>query len=255
MKKALILFVFLFFGSISSAQTIDLETEKAIIKQTLSQYLDTNPNSIASYIKGRKGYEMIQFGLVVGTVMEEVSIQNQEIKNALDSLEFVSKAIENELKERKINVYVNDTLFAYQYKPALKNLKNKDDWQTEYSYLLEDFEENKHVRLDTIIGKEYIDLIKKQIDFKGTNQPILLNQLNHSYYEFSSSDKICQDEYCVKLDKIFRLVLNSNATKACYLVSFYCRKEEICRSFIFIRKEKDQWIYVDEYPSWLIDEA
>ena len=63
----------------SFSQKIDFETEKKIIQQTLRQYLDTNPNSIASYIKGKKGYEMLEFAYKMGVVMQKDSIKKQEL--------------------------------------------------------------------------------------------------------------------------------------------------------------------------------
>lgn len=97
----------------SFSQKIDFETEKKIIRQTLSEYLDANPNSIASYIKGRKGYDILQFGYKMGVAMEEDSIKKQEIIHVLDSLDYISNSIVEELKNRKIRVHINDTLYAY----------------------------------------------------------------------------------------------------------------------------------------------
>lgn len=239
----------------SFSQNIDFETEKKIIRQTLSQYLDTNPNSIASYIKGRKGYDMLQFGYKMGVVMEEDSIKKQEIIHVLDSLDYISNSIVEELKNRKIRVHINDTLYAYQYKPVNNDLRKDADWENEYKYLLEDFKYNKLARLDTIIGEEYIDLIKRQIHYKGTDKVFSVKELDHLYYQFTTEKDSCIDEYCINADKVYRAVFNDSFTKGCYLFSFHCSNNRICRSFIFIRKEQNEWIYVDEYPSWIVDES
>lgn len=252
--KLLLHVVFTLFTVNSFSQKIDFETEKKIIRETLSQYLDTNSNSIASYIKGKKGYDMLQFGYRIGSVIEEDSIKKQEIIHALDSLDFISNSISQELKKRKIRVQISDTLYAYQYKPVNNDLRKNADWDNNYNNLLDDFKYNNMARLDTIIGEEYIDLIKKQIHYKGTDKLFSIKELDHSYYQFTTENDSCNDEYCFKAEKVYRAVFNDSFTKGCYLFSFYCRDNQICRSFIFIRKEQNQWIYIDEYPSWIIDE-
>lgn len=250
-----ILTIILSFITINSfSQKIDFETKKKIIKHTLSQYLDTNPNSVASYTKGKKGFDMLQFGLKMSIAMEEDSIKKQELIITLDTLDQFSNSILEELKNRKILVSISDTIYAYKYIAGNNNLKNNEDWQIKYSSLLEDFEENDLVRFDTIIGKEYIDLIKKQIDYKGSSKAFSVNELDQSYYQFSKNNTPCNDEYCFRADKVYRAVFNDSFTKGCYLFSFLCQDNQICRSFIFIKKEQNQWIYVDDYPSWIVDE-
>jgi len=253
--KIIINLIFILFTINSFSQKIAFETEKKIIQQTLSQYLDTNPNSVASYIKGKKGYEMLEFAYKMGIAMEEDSIKKQELIHVLDSLDFISNSISTELKNRKIRVQISDTLYAYMYKPLNNDLRKNEDWENEYQYLLEDFKYNKSARLDTIIGEEYIDLIKRQIHYKGTDKLFSVKELDDSYYEFTTENDSCNDEYCFKTEKVYRAVFNDSFTKGCYLFSFYCRDNEICRSFIFIRKEQNQWIYVDDYPSWIVDES
>lgn len=253
--KILFSLIFSFVTLNSFSQKIDFETEKKIIKETLSQYLDTSPNSIASYIKGKKGYKMLQFAYKMGIVMEEDSLKKQELIHVLDSLDYISNNISAELKNRKIRVQISDTLYAYQYRPINHDLRKKADWENEYQYLLDDFKYNNLARLDTIIGEEYIDLIKRQIHYNGTDKLFLVKELDHSYYQFTAEKDSCTDEYCIKADKVYRAVFNDSFTKGCYLFSFHCSNNQICRSFIFIRKEQNQWIYVDEYPSWIVDES
>lgn len=77
--KILLNLIFVLFTINSFSQKIDFETEKKIIRETLSQYLDTSPNSVASYIKGKKGYEMLYFAYKMGIVMEEDSIKKATI--------------------------------------------------------------------------------------------------------------------------------------------------------------------------------
>ena len=254
--KILFSLIFSLITMNSFSQKIDFETEKKIIKETLSQYLDTNPNSIASYVKGKKGYEMLQFAYKMGIVMEEDSLKKQELVHVLeDSLDYISSDISAELKNRKIRVKISDTLYAYLYKPVNQDLRKDTDWKNEYQYLLEDFKYNKLARLDTIIGEEYIDLIKRQIHYKGTDKLFSVKELDHSYYQFATEIDSCNDEYCLKAGKVYRAVFNDSFTKGCYLFSFLCSDNQICRSFIFIRKEQNQWIFVEEYPSWIVDES
>ena len=254
MKTFLNLILILFTIS-SFSQKINFETEKKIIRETLSQYLDTSPNSVASYIKGKKGYDMLQFAYKMGVAMEEDSIKKQELIYVLDSLDYISNNISAELKNRKIQVKISDTLYAYQYKPLNNDLRKNIDWENNYQYLLDDFKYKNMARLDTIIGEEYIDLIKRQIHYKGTYKLFSVKELDQSYYEFTTENDSCNDEYCFKAGKVYRAVFNDSFTKGCYLFSFICSDNQICRSFIFIRKEQNQWIYVDEYPSWIVDES
>ncbi|MDQ6531811.1 hypothetical protein [Flavobacterium sp. LHD-85] len=254
MKLLSILFFILLFN-FSYSQNIDFKTEKEIIKQTLSQYLDTNPNSIASFFKGGKGYKFASFGLETGIAMEEDSLKREDLKKDLNHLNYYSDSISDVLKTKKINVFISDTLFAYKYIPATNNLKNENDWKQNYQYLLSDFKYNELARMDTIIGEEYIDLIKRQVHYKGENKTFARGELDHSYYKYEKEDLTSKDEFSIRGSKIYRLVLNKNNTKGCFLFSFYCNQNKICRSFIFIKKENNKWVYVDEYPSWIVDES
>lgn len=253
--KLLSIILFLLFYNFSFSQSIDFETEKKIIKETLSQYLNTNPNSIASYLKGEKGYKMFEFGFKMGMLMEEDSPSKEEIKKDLLQFYLYADSISIALKSKKIRVQISDTLFAYKYTSGRSNLQNEADWKQNYEYLYSDFAENDLARFDTIIGKEYIDLIKKQINYKGENKVFLRQELNQSHYQFEKIKSPCNDEFCFNASKIYRAVFNSDNTKGCYLFSFYCQENEICRSFIFIKKKNDKWIFVDDYPSWIVDES
>ncbi|WP_307293769.1 hypothetical protein [Flavobacterium sp. SORGH_AS_0622] len=152
-------------------------------------------------------------------------------------------------------MFVSDTLFAYKYIPAANNLQNETDWKQNYQYLLADFKYNELARMDTIIGEEYIDLIKKQVHYKGENKTFARGELDHSYYKYEKENLSSKDQSSIRGSKLYRLVLNDNNTKGCYLFSFYCSQNRICRSFIFIKKENNKWVYVDEYPSWIVDES
>lgn len=253
--KLLSIFFCIFLLNFSYSQSIDFEAEKNIIKTTLSQYLNTNPNSIASFIKGGKSYKLTIFALKRGIDMEEDLVKKEDIKRDFNRLEYYSDSIKNILKTKKISVKISDTLFAYRYTPNTYDLRNETEWEQNYQYLQSDFKDNKLVRLNTIIGEEYIDLIKKQLHYKGADKVFLREELNHLYYQYDKNNLPCKDNLCLKASKLYRAVFNSDNTKGCYLFSFYCRGNNICRSFIFIKKENNKWIYVDEYPSWLVDES
>lgn len=236
----------------SNTQYVSFEEEKEIIRTTLSQYLDSNPNSLASYIKGNKGYEMMEFGLKMGLAFEKDSTKKSLIIQQYDSLNYFSDSIITLLKNKKIEVIFSDTIFAYDYTPGYSDLRKEADWQNNYSDLLFDFEENGSARLDTIIGSDYIDLIRRQILYEGDDHKIRLSDLDHAYYQYKTSSN---DEAAILGIKIYRAVFNDALTKGCYLISFVCRGGKSCRSFIFIKKEENNWIFVDDYPSWLVDEA
>lgn len=172
----------------------------------------------------------------------------------MDSLDYISNSILAELKNRKIQVKISDTIYAYQYKALNNDLRKNIDWENNYKYLLDDFKCNNMARLDTIIGEEYIDLIKRQIHYKGIDKLFSVKELDQSYYQFTTGNDSCNNEYCFMAEKVYGAVFNDSFTKGCYLFSFLCSDNQICQSFIFIRKEQNQWIFVQEYPSWIVDE-
>lgn len=253
--KAIFTFFVLLLNFAAFAQNIDSEKEKEIIKKTLTEYLDTNPNSLASYLKGNKGYDMMDFAIKMAIVMEEDGIKKQELISDLNQIDDYADSISTILQNKKIKVHIIDTLFAYQYTPVTNDLRNESDWEQAYTYLLEDFKYNNSARLDTIIGEEYIELIKKQINIQRDNEWISPDVFDNSHYEYTSKDTLCESDFCIKADKVYHLVLNKEGNKGCYLFSFYCQDNKICRAFIFIKKENEQWHYVDDYPSWLVDES
>ena len=51
--------LFLFLVRPSFGQSTDPATEQSIIRETLCQYLNTNPNSAASFLKANKGYALM----------------------------------------------------------------------------------------------------------------------------------------------------------------------------------------------------
>ncbi|WKW46666.1 hypothetical protein P3875_00895 [Myroides sp. JBRI-B21084] len=98
-------------------------------------------------------------------VIEEDSINEENLKKELVLLDTYADSFSNILKTKKISAQISDTLYAYKYIAANKNLQKESEWEQYLPYLIPDFAENHLARFDTIIGKEYIDLIKKQIHY------------------------------------------------------------------------------------------
>ncbi len=94
-------------------------------------------------------------------------------------------------------------------------MQKESEWEQYLPYLIPDFVENHLARFDTIISKEYIDLIKKQIHYKGENKSFLPEELNNSFYQFKKENLTCKDEFCFKASKIYRAVFNNDNTKDC----------------------------------------
>ncbi len=186
--------------------------------------------------------------------IETDSLKLLQIKDDMSKLERTSDSLKILISSKRVKVLLIDTLYAYSYVPKkYSNLKNEADWVIEYNSLKEDFVENKWVRLDTIIGMEYVNLIKKQIDTKKPNRLLDLEELNTNLYEFKSISYACDDPiFCLNGYKLYRPVFNLEKNKGCYLFSFKC-SSGICREFIFIEMKNGKWNYVGTYPTHLLD--
>jgi hypothetical protein len=249
-KNYSILIISFFFANFSYSQSLNLANEKEIIKQTLNQYLDNNPNSISSMLKGSKAYntlsELVEFGISIDTLITEEK-KTQEFKKIMEKQNIFSDSISNLLLTKKITVKIVDTLFAYKYLPNNRNLKQKMEWDSISKILLEDFRNEK-------IKIEFIDLINKQINNKYKDIHISPADFNNSYFQYEKrTETKCDNDFCINAYKVYHLMLNSNQTKGCYLFSYNCNNG-ICREFIFIEKVKDKWQFVSSYQSSIIDE-
>jgi len=254
--KLILSLLFLSFAQLSFSQSVDLATERSIISETLCQYLNTNPNSAASFLKANKGYQLMSESFKMALAFEPDSAKQKDIYKKMSEFDRYVDSITLQLQHKKIMVQLNDTLYAYRYVAGSRNLKTEKDWQDNYTYLLNDFQKNDLHRFDTIVGESYIDLIKQQIHYKGESVPLELSSFNLAHYQYQKKAADCeQSEFCIQADKVYRAVFNADGTKGCYLFSFLCGENKICRSFIFIKKENGRWIYVAQYPSWIIDEA
>ncbi|WP_114791174.1 hypothetical protein U0035_22325 [Niabella yanshanensis] len=254
--KLILPLLFLSFAQLSFSQSVDLATERSIISETLCQYLNTNPNSAASFLKTNKGYQLMRESFKMALAFEPDSVKQKGIYKEMANFEHYVDSITTQLQNKKIIVQLADTLYTYQYVARSRNLKTEKDWQNNYANLLDDFQKNNLHRFDTIIGESYIGLIKQQINYKGESIPLELSSFNLAHYQYQKKAADCeQNEFCIQADKVYRAVFNAEGSKGCYLFSFLCGENKICRSFIFIKKENGRWVYVAQYPSWIIDEA
>jgi hypothetical protein len=249
------IFGFFFFAT-GFSQGLDFDLK--VIKATLPQYLNNNPNSLASYIKGNKTYRVLKSSIsfsIYFTDSEKVAS-----KQALLALSKYSDSISEVLVKHKITVFLDPILYCYHYnrsnKAGASNYNIRADWENDYQRLAKDFIENDMVILDTIIGTAYLDLIKQQIDLHAENIPLDLKTLDNSYYQFKASkDTLAiKDESSIRAFKLYRPVFNRERNKGCYLFSFYCRSNQICRDFIFIERVRDKWYFLDNYPTHLIED-
>jgi hypothetical protein len=246
----------LFCFTSSFSQNLDFDLQ--VIKATLPHYLNNNPNSLASYMKGNKAYKVVMARINFDiNFLDSGKVDSKKLLSELDEF---SDSISEVLLKNKISVFLNPVLYSYHYKPSNEfkpiNYNNRADWEGDYERLAKDFKKNDMVIFDTIIGTAYLDLIKQQIDLRGSDTPINLELLNSSYYQFKSSNDTLaiKEESIIRAFQLYRPVFNRERNKGCYLFSFYCRENAICRDFIFIKKIGDKWIFVDEYPTHLIDD-
>ncbi len=254
--KLILPLIFSFLAPSAASQSIDLATEKSIIRETLCQYLNTNPNSAASFLKTNKGYQQMRDYHIMALAFESDAAKKKDIYNDMSDFDRYVDSVTLQLQTQKVMVQLTDTLYAYQYTTGSKNLKNETDWQKNYANLLDDFQKNNMHRFDTIIGEAYIELVKQQINYKGRNTHLELSSFNKEYYQYQKKVDNCDtNEFCIQADKVYHAVFNADGTIGCYLFSFLCGDNKICRNFIFIKKENGRWFYVDNYPSWIIDEA
>jgi hypothetical protein len=245
------IFGFLFLTT-GFSQSLDFDLK--VIKATLPQYLNTGVNSMATFLKGNKGYEL--FKRVANPIIFLGSEEDKaQQKIGLQKLDLLSDSIAKVLSTEKIIVLLENKLYGYSYNHGINNYKNNKEWEANYGDFLKDFEENELVRFDTIIGRAYLDLVKQQIDIKFNPIPLDLKSFDTLYYQFEP----LKDSINFKMPsrllayRLYKPVFNRELNKGCYLFSSYCRNNEICRDFIFVKKVKNKWIYVDNYPTHLIE--
>ncbi|AUC84062.1 hypothetical protein CW731_01595 [Polaribacter sp. ALD11] len=228
------------FSNILYSQNEKDSLEIAVIHETLPFYLNTNPNSVASFLKGNDTYNVMYNAL-----------RSHPDPKHVKKINAYADSIKNIITSKKIQVLTIDTLYQYSYQPmAYEDLRKKGDWKKKQESLRDEFKRNRFVRLDRPISIEFVDLIKKQIDSKQLKRVINLTDLNKGHYEFIDKSSGCQDSlFCMEGIRVFRPTFNEKKDKACYLISFECKSERVCRDFLFIEKINEKWYYVDSYPS------
>lgn len=258
-KVVYFLFFISFFACSQQEKEALKKLEMEVIRETLPSYLDTNPNSIRNFLKKNSGYKTVKFDINWATNELKSETNGKTRKDLIYAIKefksLLSDSIQNVISKRKIVVSVKDSLYPYTYIPdEFYDIRNLNDWRSKYKSLKETFTQNKLVQLDTILGIEFIDLIRKQVFIKQEMFPVNLNKLNSEYYKFTT--KLYENDSSIISfnfpgKKIYKPVFNAKKDKACYLFSYRCRNG-ICRVFIFVEKREHKWFYLASYSSHLI---
>ena len=254
----------IFFACVSvsltaNGQNINSKLEISVIKETLPQLLNNNPNSAACYLKNGRLYELMTEVLHSNTGQDTSALHQARLE--LDKL---SDSLSEVLTKEKIVVLISDTLFAYRYSPTISkyedghsdttDLKIPENWDYEKNNLIETFQTDYEKRgFKNPIDVKFIDLIHDQIKLNASDLKIELNQLNNSYYEYKShSDSNSIGNLRLNAVRIYRPVFNNKMDKACYLFSFQASNGPF-REFVFVKKKGNHWVFVDSYGSHHID--
>ena len=260
--KHLVLAVFFLSAFILKAQESNQALEIQVLKETLPQVLDNNPNSIVFYLKGGKFYNLSMEIAVSGSKMDP-TIDTNQWRADLDKL---SDSIYTILENNKIKVSLSNTLYAYKYKPSkvkykdgstdVTDLRETESWEYEKEFLTERFQgDYEHYGFEQPIDLEFIDLIHLQLNQHAKNQRINLSALNNSYYEFCSKKETQKDTTSgrtINAVCIYKPVFNKNKDKACYLFTFQAANGPF-REFVFVEKKNEKWYFVETYGSHHID--
>lgn len=260
--KNLVLSLFFLSAFILIAQESNQALEIQVLKETLPQVLDNNPNSIAFYLKGGKFYNLSMEIAVSGSKMDP-SIDTNQWRADLDKL---SDSIYEVLENNKIKVSLSNTLYAYNYKPSkvkyidgrtdITDLRETESWEYEKEFLIERFQgDYEHYGFEQPIDLEFIYLIHLQLNQNAKNQHINLSALNNSYYEFCSKKEVQKDTTSgrtINAVCIYKPVFNQNEDKACYLFTFQAANGPF-REFVFVEKKNEKWYLVETYGTHHID--
>ncbi len=242
-----------------NGQSINNQLEILVIKETLPQLLNNNPNSAASYLKDGGSYKLMFDILNSRLLYDTTAIQQTvlELNNFSDSLSDV-------LTKQKILVLLSDTLFSYNYSPKINyykagysdttDLKIPETWEYTKNDLMEVFQINYEFRgLKKPVDLAFIDLIYDQIHLKSLDRKINLSDLNNSYYEYSSDlDSSSNVSLRINGIRLYKPVFNKNMDKACYLFSSQTRNGPY-REFVFVEKQGNHWVYIESYGSHHVD--
>ena len=246
-----------------NGQNINNTLEISVIKETLPQLLNNNPNSAASYLKNGGGYKLMYE--VLSSVQKSNSIQDSlAFLQTMSGLNRLSDSLSEVLTKQKIVVLISDTLFAYRYSPTIwkykdghsdtTDLKIPETWDYEKNNLIETFQTDYEKRgFKKPIDIKFIDLIYDQIKLNSSDLKIELNELNNSYYEYKlHSDSNSIGNLRLNAVRLYRPVFNDKKDKACYLFSFQASNGPF-REFVFVEKQANHWVFIDSYGSHHID--
>lgn len=257
--SVLMLSIGMCFSLLVNGQNTNSQLEISVIKETLPQLLNNNPNSAASYLKNGGGYKLMIEVLNSKFIRDTIGA-----RQTLLELNKLSDSLSEVLSKQKIFVLLSDTLFAYEYSPHIweniggesdtTDLNNLEDWDYEKNFLIETFQTDYENRgFKEPIDMEFIDLINQQINLNSSHIKIELKELNNSYYEYSSSlDSNLVDKLRFKAVRLYRPVFNDKMDKACYLFSFQASNGPF-REFVFVEKKENNWVFIDSYGSHHID--
>jgi len=234
-------------------QNINYQLEIFVIKETLPQFLNNNPNSAASYLRDGGSYKLL-FELLNLNPWRDTP----DFQQGLLVLNNLADSLSNVLTKQKIVVLLSDTLFAYNYSPKINykdgysdttDLKVPETWEHTKNFLIEVFQ----TELKNPVDLEFIDLIYDQIHLKSSDKKIILNDLNKSYYEYSRDlDSNSTGNLRVNGIRLYKPVFNKNMDKACYLFSSQAGWGPY-RKFVFVEKQGGLWVYIESYGSHHID--
>ncbi|MFN5417895.1 MAG: hypothetical protein ACK5B9_12625 [Flavobacteriia bacterium] len=257
--SVLILSIGMSFSLLVNGQNTNSQLEISVLKETLPQLLNNNPNSAASYLKNGGGYKLMVEILNSKFIRDTIGA-----RQTLLELNKLSDSLSEVLSKQKIFVLLSDTLFVYKYSPNIwKNiggesdttdLKNLEDWDYEKDILIETFQTDYENRgFKKPIDLEFIDLIKEQINLNSSHIIIDLKELNNSYYEYRPLiDSNLVGTLRFNGVRLYRPVFNDKMDKACYLFSFQSSNGPF-REFVFVEKQENKWIFIDSYGSHHID--
>jgi hypothetical protein len=257
--SVLILSIGMSFSILVNGQNVNHQLEISVIKETLPQLLNYNPNSAASYLKNGGGYKLMSDILSSKFLSDTIGA-----RQTLLELNELSDSLSDVLSKQKIIVLLSDTLFAYKYSPNIwkniggesdtSDLKIPEDWDYEKNFLIETFQtdyENQGFKKP--IDLEFIDLIKEQINLNSPHIKIDLKELNNSFYEYRPLiDSNLVGKLRFNAVRLYRPVFNAKIDKACYLFSFQS-SNGIFREFVFVEKQENKWVFIDSYGSHHID--
>lgn len=261
-KNVIVIVCFFLSTAVNGQVDKQIDSQKLeiyVIKETLPQLLNYNPNSPASYLKGAGSYEAISR---VNSMFPDGS--TEAVTEILLELDRFSDSISTVLTKKKISVFLSDTLYGYKYTPTItfyedgyndtSDMRLPEAWVYTVDQLTEVFQTNYENRgLRNPVDLAFIDLVYDQVKLNAPNRKIDLNDLDSSYYDFRSIlDADPTEEFRMNAVRLYKPVFNQKKNKACYLFSYQAQNGPF-REFVFVEKQNGRWVYIESYGSHHID--